>query len=63
MSDVEIDLVDTQICIKCDGEKTGEKLDQVGALQKGREIFEGNIWYQRKRSNVMNAWKKTMHRQ
>ena len=32
MSGVEIDLVDTQICIKCDGEKTGEKLDQVGAL-------------------------------
>ena len=35
MSDVEInDLVDTKVCIKCGGEKTGEQLDQVGALWK-----------------------------
>ena len=28
------DLVDTKVCIKCGGEKTGEQLDQVGALWK-----------------------------
>ena len=34
MSDVEIDdLVDTKVCVKC-GEKTGKRLDQVGALWK-----------------------------
>ena len=35
MSDVEMDeLVDTKVCDKCRGEKTGEWLDQAGALWK-----------------------------
>ena len=35
MSDVEMDdLVDTKVCFKCGVEKTGEQLDQVGALWK-----------------------------
>ena len=35
MSDVEMyDLVDTKVCDKCCGEKTGEWLDQAGALWK-----------------------------
>ena len=30
MSDVEMDgLVDTRVCVKCSGEKTGEWLEQV----------------------------------
>lgn len=33
MYDVEVDdIVDVKVCIKCDGEETGEQLDQVGAL-------------------------------
>ena len=48
MSNVEMDdLVDTKVCFKCGGEKTGERLDQVGTLWKGNEVFEGKIWYHR----------------
>ena len=34
------DLVDTKVCVKYDGEKTGEELDQVGFLSKehGRQV-------------------------
>ena len=28
------DLVDTKVYVKCGGEKTGERMDQVGALWK-----------------------------
>ena len=28
------DLVDTKVCVECGGEKTGERLDQVGTLWK-----------------------------
>ena len=35
MSDVEMDdLVDIKVSVKCGGEKTVERLDQVGALLK-----------------------------
>ena len=35
MSDVEMDdLVDTKDCVTCGSEKTGERLDQLGALWK-----------------------------